>query len=192
MIAPRKGSGLAMAYSAPLAFAMALSTLPTHGSMRTRAPAMPTNTVTPRTAAVRVATPPLDDVVRSLESRRTTSAQHECLARTVYFEARGDTLKGQIAVAQVVVNRTHSDEFPDNPCKVMYQDGQFSFVHGGRTPEIERDTPAWKRAVAVSRMVLNGGGRRIGGDALFFHATYVSPNWGRPLLGRIGAHIFYL
>lgn len=192
MLATRKGSGLAIAYSAPLAFAMALSALPTHRADRTAAPAMPTNSVTPMTAPVRVATPPLDDVVRGLESRRTTSVQHECLARTVYFEARGDSLKGQIAVAQVVVNRTRSEQFPDNPCKVMYQDGQFSFVHKGRTPEVLRDTPAWKRAVAVSRMVLNGGGRRIGGQALFFHATYVSPNWGRPLLGRIGAHIFYL
>lgn len=190
MVFPRNGNGLAMAYAAPLVFALTLATVSTHRPATSPQARMDSKTTN---IPVRVVIPPaLDEIARGLEGVRTTGAQHECLAKTVYFEARGETLKGQLAVAQVVMNRTRSDLFPSSACNVMVQKSQFSFVHEGRTPAVERNTPAWRRAVAVSRMVLTGRSRHVGGNALFFHATSVSPKWGRPLFARIGAHIFYL
>ena len=190
MAFPSNGSGLAIAYAAPLVFGLTLAGVSTH-----RQAVLPKTTIkmadVPRT--VRIAVPrALDEIAHALEGTRTTDPQHECLARTVYFEARGEPLKGQIAVAQVVMNRTRSDLFPSKPCQVMVQKSQYSFVKDGQTPAVERKTQAWRRAVAVSKMVLTGQSRRIGGKALFFHAKYASPKFGRPLMGRIGAHIFYL
>jgi N-acetylmuramoyl-L-alanine amidase len=122
---------------------------------------------------------------------RTTDEQHECLAGAVYFESKGEPLRGQLSVAEVILNRARSGRFPKTVCGVVKQRGQFSFVRGGRIPAVARASLAWKRAVAIAHIareqLADGGAPR----ALFFHARYVSPRWKLTRVAAVGNHIFY-
>ncbi|MCJ7421164.1 cell wall hydrolase [Sphingomicrobium astaxanthinifaciens] len=117
--------------------------------------------------------------------------QMECLARAVYFETRGEPLDGQLAVAEVILNRADHHRFPDSYCAVIKQHRQFSFVRGGRMPQPKRQSRAWRTAVAVARIADAGHAETEMGDALFFHANYVRPRWRLKRMGAIGNHIFY-
>ena len=123
----------------------------------------------------------------------TASAEEDCLANAVYFEARGESLEGQLAVAEVVLNRARSGRYPATWCGVVTQHAQFSFVRGGRIPAADRSSEAWKRAVAIARIAQQGSNRLLAPNVLWYHANYVSPSWGRRLSRSsvIGAHIFY-
>src|SRR3954471_18297999 len=119
-------------------------------------------------------------------------AELECLAGAVYFEAKGEPLAGQHAVAHVILNRMHSGRFPGTACGVVKQRGQFSFVRAGRFPPIARASAAWQRAVSVARSALGGHGASPAGKALFFYARYVAPAWrGVTRVAAIGNHVFY-
>jgi len=121
------------------------------------------------------------------------SEEQHCLASAVYFEARGESLEGQLAVAEVVLNRAASGRYPASWCGVVVQRSQFSFVRGGRIPAANRASDAWRRAVAVARVAEERAERILPRDVLWYHANYVRPSWGRRLSrsSRIGAHIFY-
>lgn len=122
----------------------------------------------------------------------TDDSQAECLAGAVYFEAKGESLEGQLAVADVVVNRAHSGgRFPSSVCSVVFQPGQFSFVRGNGFPPIARDGLAWKRAVAIAHIALGDMWDSKAETALFFHAARVSPNWRKTRVATIGNHVFY-
>ncbi|SDB50533.1 cell wall hydrolase [Bauldia litoralis] len=136
-----------------------------------------------------------------LEFAAISSSEQKCLADAVYFEARGESLEGQIAVAQVVLNRVDSRYYPNTICGVVYQNQdklnrcQFSFACDGRAETIA-DKGSWRRAVDVARKVLLGGGAtRIAavGSATHYHATSVSPVWAGEMnkVDVIGSHIFY-
>ena len=118
-------------------------------------------------------------------------AEMECLAGAVYFESKGESLAGQLAVAEVVINRAKSGRFPATLCGVVYQKSQFSFVRGGKMPAINRDSKAWRTAVAIAHIALNEHWESPVKGSLFFHATYVSPGWRLTRTGTIGNHIFY-
>ncbi|MBX3560188.1 MAG: cell wall hydrolase [Sphingomonas sp.] len=137
--------------------------------------------------------PPLSTLVERKATGETANAEQHCLASAVYFEARGESLEGQLAVAEVVLNRTRSGRYPDGICAVVRQRAQFSFVRGGVIPRADRNSPAWRRAVAVARIAEIGEPRLLSEGVLWYHAHYVSPSWGRRLARttRIGAHIFY-
>lgn len=137
--------------------------------------------------------PPLADLVARKATGETADAEQHCLASAVYFEARGEPLEGQLAVAEVVLNRTRSGRYPDGICAVVRQPAQFSFVRRGAIPRADRASPAWRRAVAVARIAQLGEPRMLADGVLWYHADYVSPSWGRRLARatRIGAHIFY-
>src|SRR3569623_107391 len=75
-----------------------------------------------------------------------------CLAQAVYFESRGEPSEGQLAVAEVVINRAKSDLYPDSYCDVIRQPAQFSFVHHGRIPAADASSAAWQRAVAIAEI----------------------------------------
>ena len=121
--------------------------------------------------------------------------QAQCLATAVYFEARGEPLEGQLAVANVVMNRAASGRYPSDWCSVVKQPWQFSFVNprSGRFPRIDAASEAWARAVAVSRIAAKKLAAEVPQDVLWYHADYVAPSWGRRLsrVNKIGAHIFY-
>lgn len=132
------------------------------------------------------------DVAR-LAAVETAGAEEDCLANAVYFEARGESLQGQLAVAEVVLNRSRSGRYPTTWCGVVTQHAQFSFVRGGVIPAANRSSEAWKRAVAIARIAQQGTNRMLAPNVLWYHANYVSPSWGRRLARSsvIGAHIFY-
>jgi N-acetylmuramoyl-L-alanine amidase len=116
----------------------------------------------------------------------------DCLARNVYYEARGEPRAGQYAVAEVTMNRKASPRFPKTVCEVVYQKEAFSWTELSvlEPPAGE----AWLRAVQVSEEVYYQ--RRpptLAPNVVHFHATYVRPDWSkeRPRVARIGKHVFY-
>jgi spore germination cell wall hydrolase CwlJ-like protein len=111
-----------------------------------------------------------------------------CLARAVYFEARGEPLEGQLAVAQAILNRVDSNHYPSTICGVIRQPGQFTFRHGMPVKAGE----AWRQAQAIALVAVEGMWPEIAPDAISFHATYVRPAWkGKVRVAQIGRHIFY-
>lgn len=113
-----------------------------------------------------------------------------CLATAVYFEAKGEPLHGQLAVAEVVMNRVKSGRFASTLCGVVKQPSQFSFVRRGSFPPIANQSQ-WRRAVGVARVATDGKWVGPAEGALFFHARRVSPNWGKRQVASVGNHVFY-
>ena len=153
-----------------------------------------------RAAATRPAVATTGEARRSLDALvaehagiDTTDEQFECLASAVYFESRGEPLEGQLAVAEVILNRVASGRFRSTICQVVTQPSQFSFVRRGQIPQAPRSSAAWQRAVAIARIAIDNLHDVTGDDSLFFHATYVRPAWGRAnaRIARIGNHVFY-
>lgn len=134
----------------------------------------------------------LGQLVNSLETDELTE-QLQCLAGAVYFESRGEPLKGQLAVAQVVINRSEDSRWPASYCGVVYQRAQFSFVKNGRMPRIKTSSGAWHRAKAIAKIAHEGLWESGADDAVYFHAKYVRPTWSRrkERLAQIDTHIFY-
>jgi len=135
----------------------------------------------------------LADLVGMVDGESTLSDEMRCLAGAVYFEARGEPLAGQLAVAQVIINRSEDNRFPRSYCGVVAQPGQFSFMRGSRMPAIRTGTAAWSRAVAIAEIADKGLWESEAGDAVFFHAKYVRPSWSmrKTRLAQIDTHIFY-
>jgi spore germination cell wall hydrolase CwlJ-like protein len=132
-------------------------------------------------------------------NRRDSDLQ--CLAENIYFEARGEPLEGQYAVAEVTLNRTRAEHFPHTICAVVHQFrwdvsrhrvvADFSWTElGALSPE---DGPAWKRAMTVANAVYDDTHDPIAPGALFYHSTKVRPGWAhnRTAIATIGNHIFY-
>jgi hypothetical protein len=123
----------------------------------------------------------------------------KCLANAVYFEARSEPVRGQIAVAQVVMNRAFSGFYPNDVCGVVYQNAhrhlacQFTFACDG-IADVVNDPDSWERAKRISRETLDG---KLWlpeiGKSTHYHASYVSPYWVRAMKkhAKIGLHHFY-
>ena len=142
----------------------------------------------------------LDDsgAVRSLSQlvlmnlgTETATREEECLAGAVYFEAKGEPLDGQLAVAKVIMNRSRSGRFPSSVCGVVFQRSQFSFVRGNGFPQIARNSRNWREAVAIARIANNDMWDSSVDNALYFHARRVSPGWRLNRIATIGNHVFY-
>lgn len=128
-----------------------------------------------------------------------TDNEQKCLAEGIYFEARGEELKGQAAVAQVILNRVRNPAYPDTICGVVYQNKnwrnrcQFSFACDG-IPDLILSPWHWKTAKEIA-MAVTAGKIWIDevGSSTHYHATYVNPPWGRTMkrVTQIGKHIFY-
>ena len=119
------------------------------------------------------------------------SRELSCLAGAIYFEAKSESLVGQLAVGRVVVARSKSGRFPGSYCGVVFQPSQFSFVRGGALPYIKKQSVDWKEAVAIAQIAHEGTWRSPVEGALFFHASRVSPGWRLQRLARVDNHIFY-
>lgn len=135
----------------------------------------------------------LRELVAEMPASGELSEEMRCLAGAVFFESRGEPLEGQLAVAQVIVNRTESGQFPSSYCGVVHQRSQFSFVRGGTMPRISTGSAAWKRATAIARIAHQGLWDSKAGDSLYFHARYVKPSWANRKVARatIDSHVFY-
>lgn len=119
--------------------------------------------------------------------------QGNCVAVAIYHEARGESLEGQLAVANVIMNRARSGRYPSTWCEVVKQPAQFSFVRRGRFPSVDEDSAAWQRAQSIARIAALNIAAEVGPDVLWYHADYVSPSWGKRLTvaEKVGTHIFY-
>ena len=119
--------------------------------------------------------------------------QANCIATAVYFEARGETVEGQLAVARVIMNRAVSGRYPATWCEVVKQPWQFSFVRNGQFPGIDYGSDAWRKAQGITRLAVSNVVPSLSNDVLWYHADYVAPSWGRRLtrVNKIGSHIFY-
>lgn len=136
----------------------------------------------------------LGELVNAYAATEVPDSEQDCLASAVYFEARGESIEGQLAVADVVLNRVKSEKYPDTICEVVEQPWQFSFVNAtGRIPEANRASDAWKKAVAISEIALADLDEKVSEGVLWYHADYVSPAWGPRLVRekKVGLHIFY-
>lgn len=114
-----------------------------------------------------------------------------CLAKNIYYEARGESVEGQIAVAQVTLNRVRTGDFGSSICKVVYAPSQFSWTLDKRKKV--KNNKAWDTSVAVANEVLNGRAHLQNFNALYFHTRQVRPKWRhkKQIVTTIGNHIFY-
>ena len=121
-----------------------------------------------------------------------------CLAEALYFEARGETLKGQFAVAEVILNRVESPSFPSTICAVVNQGTgkryqcQFTYTCDGRA-EVINEPMAWEMVGKVARFSMDGAVGDLTGGAQFYHTQAVRPKWSRVFdhTATIGFHKFY-
>jgi N-acetylmuramoyl-L-alanine amidase len=133
----------------------------------------------------------------ALVDKYATAAQLDeettCLATAVYFEARGESVEGQLAVARVVINRAASGKYPATWCETVKQPWQFSFVQHGQFPKVNAASAAWARAQAIAELAKANIVPSLTDDVLWYHADYVAPSWGHRLqrVTKVGAHIFY-
>jgi spore germination cell wall hydrolase CwlJ-like protein len=132
------------------------------------------------------------------QPRATGGEQWRCLSEALYFEARGETVKGQFAVAEVILNRVASDRYPDSVCGVINQGTgrkyqcQFTFTCDGRK-EVISERGAYARVAKVARAAMDGLDVELTDGATHYHTTAVRPSWARRFhqTARIGVHLFY-
>lgn len=169
--------------------------------------------LSPHRQAYAVASPPARKLnaifrrghnVRSIvqAKRKARIAQHHCLAKAIYFEARSESKAGQLAVANVVMNRVKSENYPNNICDVVYENHSKTKLHGCQfsfTCDGQHDRPKlgphWNKAKQLATKVMNNSAksRVVNASVLHYHADYVQPRWSRFMrrLTKIGRHIFY-
>jgi hypothetical protein len=178
----------AVAVPAGPALTMAAVTPASNGTIAMTTPAHSVTIALPAAAQ----TPTLAQLVEAEKVGPLLDEQGNCLATAVYFESRGESLEGQLAVAQVVMNRAASGQYPTTLCDVVKQKAQFSFVHRRTWPPIQ-NIDCWRKAQAIARIAISNAATVIPSDVLWYHADYVSPSWGGRLdeVEQIGAHIFY-
>lgn len=124
--------------------------------------------------------------------------EHNCLSEAVYYEARGETQQGQVAVAEVVMNRVHSPFYPKTICAVVYQGSdrntgcQFTFTCDGSIDSRPRGR-AWIQAQRLATAVMLGYTRPVTQHATHYHTDAVNPSWSGRLIEttQIGSHVFY-
>jgi len=140
----------------------------------------------------------VDFTIDDLGIHRGDDAELDCLSEAVYYEARSEDTIGQLAVAEVVMNRVANPHYPQTVCGVVFQGAstggvcQFSFACDGSMRK-HREPGAWARAERVAARALSGGVMNEVGNATHFHTINVSPGWGPRLVrvSQVGLHIFY-
>lgn len=143
--------------------------------------------------------------VRGYAAPQNPNQDLHCLALNIYHEARSESLAGQYAVADVVLNRVESRDYPNTICGVVYQaklwEGhpvrdmcQFSWYCDGKS-DTPKETDAWYRSLMIAvNIVHQGKFRGLTEGATHYHTNYVNPKWNKSMdfIGRIGDHLFYL
>jgi spore germination cell wall hydrolase CwlJ-like protein len=137
----------------------------------------------------------------ALPLQATADSEIKCLATAIYFEARGEGVRGEEAVAQVILNRVKNPAYPKTICGVVYQNAksyhhcQFSFACDGVSDTVA-EKAAWREALRIAHRILTGGDDDIVaeiGDSTSYHNTDVAPQWANRMqrVDRIGHHVFY-
>jgi spore germination cell wall hydrolase CwlJ-like protein len=167
--------------------AMAAAELP---SQIQAIPAAPAALPAPQQVQPAPASTPADaDAARNEAETKISERELDCMTKVILYEAGAEGRAGQVAVAQVVMNRATSGRFPKTVCGVVYQPGQFSSIRSYKAPGGAR----WERAEEIARDVMMGEAQSGVGKALYFHATRVSPAYvrSRTRVATIGNHVFY-
>jgi spore germination cell wall hydrolase CwlJ-like protein len=133
----------------------------------------------------------LAELVADTPLPASLSPELECLAGAIYFEARSETLPGQLAVGRVIVARSASGRFPASYCGVVYQPSQFSFIRAKAMPPVNQGSRMWQQAVKIALIADSGTWKSPVEGAMFFHAARVSPAWGKTRMARVDNHVFY-
>lgn len=140
-----------------------------------------------------------DGTVRRKDGKKVSAKELNCMATAIYFESRGESYRGQIAVGQVVMNRVAHKLYPSTICAVVYQNQkrrnacQFSFACDGIRDRVY-DKKAWAQAEEIARGVIAGDLYLTEvGYATHYHATYVKPHWAPRMkkVTKVGLHVFY-
>ncbi len=144
--------------------------------------------------------PPIEFTRKWIDTQpaATGGSEFECLAQALYFEARGETVKGQFAVAEVILNRVKNTQFPNTVCGVIHQGTgrpyqcQFTYTCDGYK-EVIREQNAYERVSKVARLSLDGPSTNLTQGATYYHTTAVNPRWARSFArtARFGVHLFY-
>lgn len=148
--------------------------------------------------ALAAASPAGAQVGFSEEPAAWQASEQDCLSFAIYYEARSESEQGQIAVAQVVLNRVRDRAYPDDVCSVVFQGSerrtgcQFSFTCDGSMARLP-EGPAWRKAREIAEAALSGRTDAEVGGATHYHTTAIQPYWSSSLrkVATIGAHIFY-
>jgi len=116
----------------------------------------------------------------------------KCLADNIYFEARNESVKGQLAVAHVTANRVKSEKYPNTICSVVWEYRQFSWTLDGKS-DVPKNKKAYKHSKEMAIYVLKANAIDFTYGATHYHATYVRPYWAKNLkhIMNIDNHIFY-
>ena len=169
------------------------------GPEKNAAPAVAGSSAQPRRAFGRQNASPGDsDRLAQLFESGLSRREFRCLAQAIYFEARGESYEGQVAVAHVIMNRVESPRYPNSICGVVFQNEhmrhlcQFSFACDGRSDN-PYEMAAWRQAQRIAEKVLLKNYRDVTNRSTHYHADYVSPSWAnhmQPTM-KVGTHIFY-
>jgi hypothetical protein len=144
------------------------------------------------------------DFVPTVKKVKLAESEKQCLAQAIYHEARGESREGQLAVANVIINRAFSKKYPSSICGVVYQNAekgrykcQFTFACDGR-PDEARERAAWNRSLKMAEDAFYEyqRGERPGvvpDSVLYYHTTAVAPRWSHTFrrVAAIGSHMFY-
>jgi len=159
-------------------------------------------TAVPPASARNIATAPdvitYDIAFLAAQPAPSGGEQWRCLAEALYFEARGESVRGMFAVGEVILNRVDSARFPNTVCAVINQGTgrryacQFTYTCDGN-PERIHEPAAWTRVGKVARLLIDGAPRTLTGGATHYHTRAVNPNWASvyPRTVTIGSHHFY-
>jgi len=155
------------------------------------------------TEGARVLMRPVDDDLQTfnathIDRARFSTAEINCLAQAIYYEARGESFAGQAAVAEVIMNRVSHRVYPDTICGVVYDGSerstgcQFSFTCDGSMERTPRGR-SWRRSQLVAEHVAIGFAPPQTRRATHYHTTAINPHWSGSLVqtGQIGTHVFY-
>ena len=133
-----------------------------------------------------------DTLAQAVAAQDSAAADEalQCLAGAIYFESKGEPLTGQLAVAEVIINRAKSGRFPSDVCAVVKQRGQFSFVRGGQIPTITKGA-SYRTAIAVAKVALASAWNSPADKALYFNTPDRRPSVRAIKVASIGNHVFY-
>ncbi|MGU3389309.1 cell wall hydrolase [Sphingomonas sp. M1A8_2b] len=133
-----------------------------------------------------------DTLAQAVAAQDSAAASEalQCLAGAIYFESKGEPLAGQLAVAEVIINRAKSGRFPSDVCDVVKQRGQFSFVRGGQIPTITNGA-SYRTAIAVAKVALASAWNSPAEKALYFNTPDRRPSVRAVKVASIGNHVFY-
>ena len=127
-----------------------------------------------------------------INNLRSITQDIDCMSKTIYYEARNQPLEGQTAIGFVILNRVHSNKYPNDICSVVHQKNQFSWFWDNKS-DVPKNKNAYLESIILSCGIMSGVVKNNVPNDLFYHADYVTPKWAenKKVDKAIGNHYFY-